>query len=213
MPTSDNGVESHVSAAFNRENVAFHGNEDEVLAIAAEGPARRRPGRRTSVARTARYLARFLLLHFSAARHCWLSELSPNVVEQSERRWAYVVAGVIGLRVRRDHLQQRALGSPAAVERGNNRRQPPASCRRVRGGQSRHGGSAGWLGDRTRHRAAIFLRAVLHRGSRQDAGRFPRDQPRRRARISHHRHQREQHGGAGIHRRSANAVRQAAAII
>ena len=38
MPTSDNGIESHVSAAFNRENVAFHGNEDEVLAIAAEGP-------------------------------------------------------------------------------------------------------------------------------------------------------------------------------
>ena len=38
MPTSDNGNESHVSAAFNRENVAFHGNDDEVLAIAAEGP-------------------------------------------------------------------------------------------------------------------------------------------------------------------------------
>ena len=38
MPTSDNGIESHVSAAFNRENVAFHGNDDEVLAIAAEGP-------------------------------------------------------------------------------------------------------------------------------------------------------------------------------
>ena len=39
MPTSDNGIESHVSAAFNRENVAFHGNEDEVLAIAAQGPS------------------------------------------------------------------------------------------------------------------------------------------------------------------------------
>ena len=38
MPTSDNGIESHVSAAFNRENVAFHGNEDEVLAIASRGP-------------------------------------------------------------------------------------------------------------------------------------------------------------------------------
>jgi hypothetical protein len=38
MPTPDNGIESHVSAAFNRENVAFHGNEDEVLAIAAKGP-------------------------------------------------------------------------------------------------------------------------------------------------------------------------------
>jgi hypothetical protein len=38
MPTSDNGIEDHVSAAVSRENVAFHGNEDEVLAIAAKGP-------------------------------------------------------------------------------------------------------------------------------------------------------------------------------
>ena len=38
MPTSDTGIEGHVSAAFSRENVAFHGNDDEVLAIAAEGP-------------------------------------------------------------------------------------------------------------------------------------------------------------------------------
>jgi hypothetical protein len=38
MPTSDNGIEGHVSAAFSPENVAYHGNEDEVRAIAAEGP-------------------------------------------------------------------------------------------------------------------------------------------------------------------------------
>ena len=38
MSASDNGVEDHVSAAFCRENVAFHGNNDEVLAIAAQGP-------------------------------------------------------------------------------------------------------------------------------------------------------------------------------
>lgn len=38
MPTPENGIESHVSAAFSRENVAFHGGDDEVLAIAAEGP-------------------------------------------------------------------------------------------------------------------------------------------------------------------------------
>ena len=38
MTTSDNGVNDHVSAAFLRENVAFHGGEDEVLAIAAKGP-------------------------------------------------------------------------------------------------------------------------------------------------------------------------------
>ena len=38
MPTSDSEIEGHVSAAFWRENVAFHGSEDEILAIAAEGP-------------------------------------------------------------------------------------------------------------------------------------------------------------------------------
>jgi hypothetical protein len=38
MPRSNTGIESHVSAAFSRENVAFHGNENEVLAIAAQGP-------------------------------------------------------------------------------------------------------------------------------------------------------------------------------
>lgn len=38
MPTSDDGIESHVSAAFRRENVAFHGSDDEVMAIAAKGP-------------------------------------------------------------------------------------------------------------------------------------------------------------------------------
>jgi len=38
MPRSDNRIEDHVSAAFCSENVAFHGGEDEVLAIAAKGP-------------------------------------------------------------------------------------------------------------------------------------------------------------------------------
>ena len=38
MTPSDSEVENHVSAAFSRENVAFHGNEDEVQAMAANGP-------------------------------------------------------------------------------------------------------------------------------------------------------------------------------
>jgi hypothetical protein len=38
MPTLDNQLEDHVSAAFCRENVAFLGGEDEVLAITAQGP-------------------------------------------------------------------------------------------------------------------------------------------------------------------------------
>ena len=67
MPTSDNGIESHVSAAFSRENVAFHGSEDEVLAIAANGPARRRLGGRNIGGNTARDLDRVLLLHLCAA--------------------------------------------------------------------------------------------------------------------------------------------------
>ena len=32
MPTSDNRIENHVSAAFSQENVAFHGTEDEIKA-------------------------------------------------------------------------------------------------------------------------------------------------------------------------------------
>ena len=38
MPTSDDGIESHVSAAFNRENVAFHGSEHELARISDAGP-------------------------------------------------------------------------------------------------------------------------------------------------------------------------------
>ena len=38
MPSLDKQLEDHVSAAVSRENVAFHGGEDEVLAIAAQGP-------------------------------------------------------------------------------------------------------------------------------------------------------------------------------
>ena len=139
-----------------------------------------------------------------------MSELSAMMSSsESERRWAYVVAGVIGFVFAVIIFSSVHLGSPAAVERRNDRRQPPASRRRIRGGEPRHGSSARRLGDRARHCAAILVRSLLHRRARQDAGRFPRDQPRRRARISHHGHQCEQHGGAGIHRRSANAVRQA----
>jgi hypothetical protein len=38
MPTLDKQLEDHASAAFCPENVAFLGNEDEVLAIARRGP-------------------------------------------------------------------------------------------------------------------------------------------------------------------------------
>ena len=60
----------------------------------------------------------------------WLSFecVDSDVVELSERRWAYVVAGVVALRLRRDHLRRRALGRSAAVECGDDRCQPPPSC-------------------------------------------------------------------------------------
>ena len=64
MPTSDNGVENHVSAAFLRENVAFHGNEDEVLAIAAQGPRGAVLVAGTLGGSAARYLDRFLFRSF-----------------------------------------------------------------------------------------------------------------------------------------------------
>jgi len=38
MPISDDQVQDHVSAAFCRENVAFNGRDEDVLAIAANGP-------------------------------------------------------------------------------------------------------------------------------------------------------------------------------
>ena len=62
---------------FSRENVAFHGNEDEVLAIAAEGPSRRRAGCGALGGSAACDLDRFLFLHFCAARQCWMSDTPP----------------------------------------------------------------------------------------------------------------------------------------
>jgi hypothetical protein len=38
VPTVDDRGEDYVSAALRRENGAFHGTDDEVLAIAATGP-------------------------------------------------------------------------------------------------------------------------------------------------------------------------------
>ena len=56
--------------------------------------------------------------------------------------------------------------------------------------------AAGRLGDRARHRAAVLVRARMHRGARADAGRLPRDEPRRRARLPRGGHEREHDGGA-----------------
>lgn len=37
-PTADDGLNEHVSAAFQRENVAFIGSQDELMKIVNEGP-------------------------------------------------------------------------------------------------------------------------------------------------------------------------------
>ena len=61
MTSLDSGVESHVSAAFNRENVAFHGSENEVLAIAAKGP---RGAARVAALSVAALLAIWIAFYF-----------------------------------------------------------------------------------------------------------------------------------------------------
>lgn len=38
VPTVDDRVEAHVSAAFRPENVEFHGDDDDVRKIVAMGP-------------------------------------------------------------------------------------------------------------------------------------------------------------------------------
>ena len=65
------------------------------------------------------------------------------------------------------------------------------------------------IGDRPRHRAAVFVRARVHRRADRHAGGVPRDESRCRSRLSDRRHQRQQHGGSRIRRRGAHAVRQA----
>ena len=79
-----------------RENVAFHGNDDEVLAIAAEGPSAPRwyPEFRWPYCSLSGSLS---ISSFLCREAVLDDELSPDIIEQSERWWAYVVAGVIGL--------------------------------------------------------------------------------------------------------------------
>ena len=135
MPTSDDGVEDHVSAAFRRENV---GVPRQRRTKSGDAPKRARAARSRLPAcrwpRCSRSGSPSSSSFFVPRGDRWMSTLPHDVIEESERRWAYVVAGVIWLYVRRDHLQQRALGRATSVERGNDRRQPPSSCRRIRGG-------------------------------------------------------------------------------
>ena len=190
-------VPSHVSAAFRAENVAVHGSADELQTDRRPGPARRRGGGRAG-GDGAAGSSGSRSTSSSSCREAPLAELaSPSpedVVERFERRWAFVVARHRGHRLRGHRLHRPALGRATAVERRDHRRQPPAPGRRVRRSQPRHRAAAGRLGDGARHRAAVFVRAVVHRRADRDAGRLPRHQPGRGARLPDRRHQRQQHG-------------------
>ena len=97
---------------------------------------------------------------------------------QSERRWAYVVAGVIAFMF--------AVITFASVHWAA---QPPSNVETIDASrlhlsgefvesQPRHGDPAGRIGRGPRHRAAIYLRAAMHRGAHRYPGRVPRDESR-----------------------------------
>ena len=166
-----------------------HGSEDEVLAIAAKGPRGAVLVAGLSVAVLLAIWIAFYFFIFVPRGPCWMSTLPHDVVEESERRWAYVVAGVIGF-----------MFAVIIFSSVHWVAQPPSNVETIDASRLHlagefveenlwHGGSARRIGDCTRHRAAIFVCSALHRRSRQYPGHFPGDQPRRRARISHRRTQ------------------------
>ena len=190
-----NGVENHVSAAFSRENVAFHGNEDEVLAIAANGPRGARFGcRHCRWQRSS--LSGLLSISSFLCREATLDEPSRRVVEESERRWAYVVAGVIGL-----------VFAVIIFSSVHWAAQPPSNVETIDASRLHLAGEfvEDNLGTEVQPDGSVIVRVIAQQYSfvpscivvpAEYPGRFPRDQPRRRARISHHGHKCEQHGGA-----------------
>jgi cytochrome c oxidase subunit II len=114
-----------------------------------------------------------------------MSTLPHDVIEQSERRWAYVVAVVIGF-----------VFAGIIFSSVHWAAQPPSNVETI---------------DASRlHLAGEFVEENLGTAVQPDGSVIVRviacNQPRRRARISHHGYKCEQHGGAGLRRRSANPV-------
>ena len=110
--------------------------------------------------------------------------------------------------LRRDHLDQSALGRRAAVQCGNDRRQsyPSVRANSWRPISARRG-AVGRIGRSPRHRAAVFFRAAVHRGADWYHGRVPRDAGPGVVHgflITGYEYQ--HHGGAGVRIRGADTA-------
>ena len=90
------GVQDYVSAAFRPENVALHGDDGRAARDRRRGPARR-SGCRRAVGGRCCSRSGSLSSSSSSCREAPLAELAnappADVVDASERRWAYVVGG------------------------------------------------------------------------------------------------------------------------
>ena len=124
---ADDRAEDYVSSAFRPENVAVEGSRTRFERSSQRARAARW---RSPACRWPRSSPSGLPSSCSfICREAPLAEPNaPQMSSTSERRWAWVVAGVVVLRVRRDRLRRRALGRATSVERGNDRCQPPAPC-------------------------------------------------------------------------------------
>ena len=174
------------------------------------GPARRLRGRRTIGGGAARHLACFLLLRL-ICRGAPLAEHSPRSTAMSsttsERRWAYVVAGVVFF-----------VFAVIVFTGVHWAAQPPSNVETIDAGRLHLVGEfvEANLGTELQPDGSAIVRVIAQQYSfvpscivvpADTRGRFPCNESRRRARIPHHRHQREQHGGPRVHRRGAYALR------
>ena len=142
-----------------------------------------------------------------------MSTLPHDVIEESERRWAYVVAGVIGL-----------MFAVIIFSSVHWAAQPPSNVETIDASRLHLAGEfvEENLGTAVQPDGSVIVRVIAQQYSfvpscivvpAQCSGRLPRNQPRRRARISHHGHECEQHGGAGIHRGNSHAIRKTERLI
>ena len=173
--------------------------------IVAKRPARRSRAGRTDGGDAARTLVRFLRAGFPSAWAQWLKRRTPKTFQND----AGVVSSSSSSRSYwGDHLCQRALGGRTAVERRNDRLQSPPFV-----GESWRPISAPRCNRMARRSSASSQQQysfvpAMHRRARPDTPVvFRVTSPDVIQRILDLRHQCEQHGRAGIRRRSANALR------
>ncbi len=110
-------------------------------------------------------------------RHCRRGRRphrSEAVAVAAERRWAIVVGVIIAAARADDGRHRPALGRDAAVARGDHRREDAARLGRVRREQPRHDARRRRQGHGAADRAAVFVRAAVHRRAGRHAGDVPR---------------------------------------